>query len=66
MRGVISMLADPLPSFVQSLDPLHTTLGTTLVALVPIILLLILALFGGLGFAAPESFPEVIDHRARA
>ena len=42
VRDVISMLADALPSFVQSLDPLHTTLGTTLVALVPIILLLIL------------------------
>jgi lactate permease len=36
------MLADALPSFVQSLDPLHTTLGSTLVALVPIIVLLVL------------------------
>ncbi|MCL2582342.1 MAG: L-lactate permease [Streptosporangiales bacterium] len=31
-----------MPSFVQSLDPLHSTLGTTLVALIPIVLLLIL------------------------
>ena len=36
------MLADALPSFVQSLDPLHTTLGSTLVALVPIAVLLFL------------------------
>ena len=36
------MLADALPSFVQSLDPAHTTLGSTLVALIPIVLLLIL------------------------
>lgn len=36
------MLAEAMPSFVQSLDPLHSTLGSTLVALVPILLLLIL------------------------
>jgi lactate permease len=36
------MLADALPSFVQSLDPLHSTLGSTLVALVPIAVLLVL------------------------
>jgi lactate permease len=36
------MLADALPSFVQSLDPAHTTLGSTLIALIPIVLLLIL------------------------
>ncbi|HEX6454278.1 MAG TPA: L-lactate permease, partial [Trebonia sp.] len=36
------MLADALPSFVQSLDPLHTAFGTTIVALIPIALLLIL------------------------
>jgi len=36
------MLADALPSFVQSLDPLHSTFGTTIVALIPIALLLIL------------------------
>jgi len=36
------MLADALPSFVQSLDPAHTTLGSTLVALIPIVLLLVL------------------------
>jgi len=34
------MLADALPSFVQSLDPAHSTLGSTLVALIPIIVLL--------------------------
>ncbi|MBO0801711.1 MAG: L-lactate permease [Nocardiopsaceae bacterium] len=36
------MIAAAMPSFVQSLDPLHTTLGSTLVALVPIVVLLIL------------------------
>jgi lactate permease len=36
------MLADALPSFVQSLDPVHSTLGSTLVALVPIVVLLVL------------------------
>jgi len=36
------MLADALPSFVQSLAPAHTTLGSTLVALIPIVLLLVL------------------------
>jgi lactate permease len=36
------MLADALPSFVQSLDPLHSTFGSTIVALIPIVLLLIL------------------------
>ncbi len=36
------MLADPLPSFVQSLDPAHSTVGSTLIALVPIVLLLVL------------------------
>ena len=30
------------PSFTQILDPLHTTVGTTLVALIPIVLLLLL------------------------
>jgi lactate permease len=36
------MLADALPSFVQSLDPAHSTLGSTLIALVPLVLLLVL------------------------
>ena len=36
------MLADALPSFVQSLNPAHSTLGSTLIALIPIALLLIL------------------------
>jgi len=36
------MLADALPSFVQSLDPAHSTLGSTLIALIPIVLLLVL------------------------
>jgi lactate permease len=36
------MLADALPSFVQSLDPAHSTLGSTLVALIPIVVLLVL------------------------
>ena len=36
------MLADALPSFVQSLNPAHTTLGSTLIALIPIVLLLVL------------------------
>ena len=36
------MLADALPSFVQSLEPAHSTLGSTLVALIPIVLLLVL------------------------
>jgi lactate permease len=36
------VLADALPSFVQSLDPAHSTLGSTLIALIPIVLLLIM------------------------
>ncbi len=36
------MLADALPSFVQSLNPAASTLGSTLVALIPIALLLVL------------------------
>jgi lactate permease len=36
------MLADTLPSFVQSLDPAHSTWGSTLIALIPIVLLLVL------------------------
>jgi lactate permease len=36
------MLADALPSFVQSLNPAHSTLGSTLVALIPIVVLLVL------------------------
>jgi lactate permease len=36
------VLADALPSFVQSLDPAHSTLGSTLIALIPIAALLIL------------------------
>ena len=36
------MLADALPSFVQSLNPAHSTLGTTLLALVPVVVLLLL------------------------
>jgi lactate permease len=36
------VLADALPSFVQSLNPAHSTLGSTLIALIPIVLLLIL------------------------
>ena len=36
------MLADTLPSFVQSLEPAHSTLGSTLIALIPIVLLLVL------------------------
>jgi lactate permease len=39
---VISVLADALPSFVQSLDPAHSTWGSTLIALIPIVLLLVL------------------------
>jgi lactate permease len=39
---VISVLADALPSFVQSLTPAHSTLGSTLIALIPIVLLLVL------------------------
>ncbi|MGH3170513.1 MAG: L-lactate permease, partial [Trebonia sp.] len=35
-------LADTLPSFVQSLNPAHSTIGSTLIALIPIVLLLIL------------------------
>jgi len=42
LGGVISVLADALPSFVQSLDPAHTTWGSTLIALIPIVLLLVL------------------------
>src|SRR4051794_4886919 len=37
-----SGLAAAGPAFVQTLDPLHSTAGTTLVALVPIALLLLL------------------------
>jgi lactate permease len=37
-----SRLAAAGPAFVQSLDPLHSVLGTTLVALIPIALLLVL------------------------
>ena len=36
------MLADALPSFVQSLNPAHSTLGSTFIALIPIVLLLVL------------------------
>lgn len=36
------MLADALPSFVQSLDPAHSTLGSTFIALIPIVVLLVL------------------------
>jgi len=36
------MLADALPSFVQSLEPAHSTFGSTLIALIPIVLLLVL------------------------
>ena len=36
------MLADALPSFVQSLDPAHSTFGSTLIALIPIVVLLVL------------------------
>jgi lactate permease len=36
------MLADALPTFVQSLDPAHSTWGSTLIALIPIVLLLVL------------------------
>ncbi len=36
------VLSDALPTFVQSLDPAHSALGSTLVALVPIALLLVL------------------------
>ncbi|MGH3207015.1 MAG: L-lactate permease [Trebonia sp.] len=36
------VLADTLPSFVQSLNPAHSTWGSTLVALIPIVLLLVL------------------------
>ncbi|HEX7164609.1 MAG TPA: L-lactate permease [Trebonia sp.] len=39
---MISVLADALPSFVQSLDPAHSTWGSTLIALIPIVLLLVL------------------------
>jgi lactate permease len=42
LGGVISVLADALPSFVQSLDPAHSTWGSTLIALIPIVLLLVL------------------------
>lgn len=35
-------LADALPSFVQSLNPAQSTLGSTLVALIPLVVLLIL------------------------
>jgi lactate permease len=36
------VLADALPSFVQSLNPAHSTWGSTLIALIPIVLLLVL------------------------
>ena len=36
------MLADALPSFVQSLNPAHSTVGSTLIALIPIVVLLLL------------------------
>jgi lactate permease len=36
------MLAEALPSFVQSLNPADSTLGSTLIALIPIVLLLVL------------------------
>ncbi|HUN33715.1 MAG TPA: L-lactate permease [Trebonia sp.] len=36
------VLADALPSFVQSLNPAHSTWGSTLLALIPIVLLLVL------------------------
>jgi lactate permease len=36
------MLADALPSFVQSLNPAQSTLGSTLVALIPVVVLLVL------------------------
>jgi lactate permease len=36
------MLADALPSFVQPLNPADSTLGSTLIALIPIVLLLVL------------------------
>jgi lactate permease len=42
LGGVISVLADALPSFVQSLNPAHSTWGSTLIALIPIVLLLVL------------------------
>ena len=36
------MLADALPSFDQSLNPAHSTLGSTFIALIPIVVLLLL------------------------
>jgi lactate permease len=42
LKGVPVGLADTLPSFVQSLNPAHSTFGSTLIALVPIVLLLVL------------------------
>ncbi len=36
------MLADALPAFTQSLNPAHSTWGSTLIALIPIVLLLVL------------------------
>jgi lactate permease len=39
---VISVLADALPAFTQSLNPAHSTWGSTLIALIPIVLLLVL------------------------
>jgi lactate permease len=39
---MMPVLADALPSFVQSLNPAHSTWGSTLLALVPIVLLLVL------------------------
>ncbi|MGH3252575.1 MAG: L-lactate permease [Trebonia sp.] len=39
---MITVLADALPSFVQSLSPAHSTWGSTLIALIPIVLLLVL------------------------
>jgi lactate permease len=42
MGGVMPVLADALPSFVQSVNPAHSTWGSTLIALIPIVLLLVL------------------------
>jgi lactate permease len=39
---VISVLAAALPAFTQSLNPAHSTWGSTLIALIPIVLLLVL------------------------
>src|SRR6185437_14691037 len=42
LGGVISVLADAVPAFTQSLNPAHSTWGSTLIALIPIVLLLVL------------------------